>query len=81
MSRAPAVLCGNHGVFTFGPSPESAVKSAIMCEDVARTVYAASMLALSHGLPQPKPLSPDEIAKWWDRYHSWYGQQKIKKNP
>jgi len=74
MTRAPAVLCGNHGVFTFAETPEKAVRAAIMCEDAARTLFHASMVALAHGLPQPKPLPPAEIAKWWNRYHSTYGQ-------
>ena len=33
--RSPAVLMKNHGVFTIGPSAKAAVKSAVMCEDVA----------------------------------------------
>ena len=74
MTRAPAVLCGSHGVFSFAETPERAVKAAIMAEDNARTMHYASMLALARGLPQPQRLSPDEIAKWWGRYHSWYGQ-------
>jgi len=74
MTRAPAVLCGSHGVFAFAETPEKAVKAAIMCEDNARTVYLASLLAIARGLPQPRTLPPDEIEKWWGRYHSWYGQ-------
>ena len=74
MTRAPAVLCGCHGVFAFAESPEKAVKAAIMVEDNARTVYLASMLAIARGLPQPRALPDEEIAKWWGRYHSWYGQ-------
>ncbi len=81
MTRAPAVLCGSHGVFSFGRTPEAAVKSAIMCEDTARTVFYASMLAMTHGCPQPRPLPDNEIAKWWNRYHSWYGQPKAEKKP
>jgi len=54
--------------------PERAVKAAIMVEDNARTVYLASMLALARGIPQPRALPAEEIAKWWGRYHSWYGQ-------
>jgi len=76
MTRAPAVLCGSHGVFSFGTSPEAAVKAAAMCEDAARTVYLASTLALPHGRPQPRALPPAEIAKWWNRYHSTYGQAR-----
>ena len=74
MTRAPAVLCGSHGVFAFGETPEKAVKAAIMCEDNARTALFASMLAIARGLPQPRALPDGEIAKWWGRYHSWYGQ-------
>lgn len=74
MGRAPAVLCASHGVFAFAESPEKAVKAAVMCEDAARTVYLSSMLAMSRGLPQPRALPPSEIAKWWNRYHTTYGQ-------
>ena len=74
MTRAPAVICGSHGVFTFAASPEKAVKAAIMCEDAARTMYYALTMGSVLGLPRPQPLSPEEIAKWWGRYHSWYGQ-------
>jgi len=76
-TRAPAVLCGSHGVFTFAESPEKAVKAAIMCEDAARTVFYASVLAFVHGRPMPTPLPPEEIAKWWGRYHSTYGQPAL----
>ncbi|HUT33402.1 MAG TPA: L-ribulose-5-phosphate 4-epimerase [Planctomycetota bacterium] len=74
MTRAPAVICGSHGVFTFAASPEKAVKAAIMCEDAARTMYYALTMRAALDLPMPKPLPPEEIAKWWGRYHSWYGQ-------
>ena len=74
MTRAPAVLCGNHGVFSFATTPERAVKAAVMCEDNARIAYYASTLAIARGLPQPRALPADEIAKWWNRYHSTYGQ-------
>ena len=68
MNRAPAILLANHGVFAWGESPEKALRSAIMVEDVAKTVH----LALAKG--RPRELTPEEIAPWWDRYHSWYGQ-------
>src|SRR3954454_23824346 len=42
--RSPAVLMQNHGVFTIGRSAEAAVKAAVMCEDVARTVHIARQL-------------------------------------
>jgi len=75
LTRAPAVLCANHGVFAFAESPERAVKAAIMCEDNARIAYLASMLAIARGLPQPRSLPSGEIAKWWGRYHTTYGQK------
>src|SRR6185312_10752756 len=42
--RSPAVLMRNHGVFTIGRSARDAVKAAVMCEDVARTVHIARQL-------------------------------------
>ena len=43
-SRSPAVLMQNHGVFTIGRTPQDAVKAAVMCEDVRRTVHLARQL-------------------------------------
>ena len=37
--RSPAVLMRSHGVFTIGGTAKDAVKAAVMCEDVARTVH------------------------------------------
>ena len=67
-NRAPAILLGNHGVFAWGPSPKSALKAAVMTEDVAKTVW----LAMQIGTPQAIP--PEETEKWYDRYHNRYGQ-------
>lgn len=67
-NRSPAILMGNHGVFAWGDSPKSALKAAIMVEDVAKTVW----LALQIGSPQPIPA--EEAEKWYDRYHNRYGQ-------
>ena len=39
--RSRAVLMQNHGVFTIGNDAKDAVKAAVMCEDVARTVHIA----------------------------------------
>jgi L-ribulose-5-phosphate 4-epimerase len=69
-NRAPAVLVRNHGVFTFDKTPYSALKAAAMVEDVAKTYH----LALLKGKPEAIP--PEEVEKWWSRYHTWYGQQK-----
>lgn len=67
-TQAPAVLLGHHGVFTFGPSPRAAFKTAVMVEDVAKTCHLASLLG------QPESLPADEVEKWYVRYHSAYGQ-------
>lgn len=70
VNDSPAVLLKNHGVFAFGPTPKAALKAAVMAEDVAKTVH----LALLKGTPDILP--PEEIAIWWNRYHSTYGQKK-----
>jgi len=69
-SKAPAILLANHGTFSYGDSPKAALKAAIMLEDVAKTVHYALLKG------QPKILPPEEVQKWWGRYHSWYGQAK-----
>lgn len=66
--HSPAVIMQNHGVFTFGPTPEAAVKAAVMAEDVARTVFLAFQLG------DPIPISPENIAKLHERYTTVYGQ-------
>lgn len=63
-----AVLLQNHGVFTVGPTPEAALKAAVMVEDVARTAY----LALTLG--EPKEIPPAMAARLHERYTSNYGQ-------
>jgi len=68
--RSPAVLMRSHGVFTIGRDARSAVKAAVMCEDVARTVH----LAREHG---PVPRLPQEhIDALYDRYQNAYGQPR-----
>ncbi len=67
-TQAPAILLGNHGVFAWGPTGTSALKAAVMVEDVARTVW----LSLQIGTPEALPA--DEALKWYDRYHNRYGQ-------
>lgn len=66
--RGPAILLGNHGVFTWGESVAAAVKAAVMVEDVAKTVL------LARSLGEPIPIDLAEVDKWWDRYHNRYGQ-------
>jgi L-ribulose-5-phosphate 4-epimerase len=68
-SRSPAVLMRNHGVFTLGETPRAAVKAAVMCEDVARTVHLASALGPIERLEQA---SVDAL---YERYQTVYGQR------
>jgi L-ribulose-5-phosphate 4-epimerase len=67
--RSPAVLLRSHGVFTIGPTPAAAVKAAVMCEDVAGTVW----LARQQGDLQPLP--PEQIDALYRRYQNEYGQR------
>lgn len=67
--RSPAVLMRNHGVFTIGASAKAAVKAAVMCEDVARTVH----LARAGG--ELVPIEPHHIDALYERYQNVYGQR------
>ena len=67
-SRSPAVLMRNHGVFTIGPTAKAAVKAAVMCEDVARTVH------LAHQLGSPIAIEPADVDQLYERYQNVYGQ-------
>jgi L-ribulose-5-phosphate 4-epimerase len=67
--RSPAVLMRNHGVFTVGKDARDAVKAAVMCEDVARTVH------LARSLGEPLPIPPEAIDALHDRYQNVYGQR------
>jgi L-ribulose-5-phosphate 4-epimerase len=66
--RSPAVLMANHGPFTIGKDARAAVKAAVMCEDVARSVH------ISRQLGQPVPIPPVAIDRLYDRYQNVYGQ-------
>ena len=66
--RSTAVLMRNHGVFAIGKNARSAVKSAVMCEDVARTVH------LSRQLGEPLAIDPAQVDRLFDRYQNVYGQ-------
>ena len=68
-SRSPAVLMRNHGVFAIGSSARSAVKAAVMCEDVARTVH------ISRQLGEPLPIAQHHVDALFDRYQNVYGQR------
>ena len=68
-SRSAAVLMRNHGVFTIGKDARAAVKAAVMCEDVARTVHIARQLG------EPIPIDPTDVDSLFDRYQNVYGQR------
>jgi L-ribulose-5-phosphate 4-epimerase len=68
MGASPAVLLANHGAFSTGKTPRGALKTAVMLEDVARTCHLALLMG------KPKALPPEEVKKWYDRYHTTYGQ-------
>ncbi|MEV4640979.1 L-ribulose-5-phosphate 4-epimerase [Actinoplanes sp. NPDC049548] len=70
--RSPAVLMRNHGVFTIGRDARAAVKAAVMCEDVARTVH------ISRQLGEPLPIGQADVDSLYARYQHAYGQEPAK---
>jgi L-ribulose-5-phosphate 4-epimerase len=67
--RSPAVLMRAHGVFTVGATVRDAVKAAVMCEDVARTVH------LARALGPVEALEAHHVDALWERYRNVYGQR------
>src|ERR1044071_88075 len=67
-SRSPAVLMRNHGPFTVGADARSAVKAAVLLEDVARTVHFA------HQLGTPDTIEQKHVDRLYARYQHVYGQ-------
>ncbi len=70
-SRSRAVLMQNHGPFTIGRDATEALKAAVMCEDVCRSVYLAMQLG------DPIPIPQDKIDSLFDRYQNVYGRAGI----
>lgn len=70
--RSPAVLLKNHGVFTIGKDAQAAVKAAVMCEDVAKTVWIAKSLGKIRRIDQKS------IDSLYSRYQNVYGQKGVK---
>jgi L-ribulose-5-phosphate 4-epimerase len=66
--RSKAVLMAQHGVFTIGKDAKSALKAAVMCEDVAKSAH------LAKGLGTPKRLPQEAIDRLFNRYQNVYGQ-------
>jgi L-ribulose-5-phosphate 4-epimerase len=67
--RSPAVLMRQHGPFTVGRTARAAVKAAVMCEDVARTMHLARQIG-----PVERLLASD-VDSLYDRYQNVYGQR------
>jgi len=67
-SRSSAVLMRNHGPFTIGRDGRSAVKAAVMLEEVARTVH------ISRQLGEPLVIDAAAIDSLYARYQYVYGQ-------
>ncbi|WP_152354114.1 L-ribulose-5-phosphate 4-epimerase [Brachybacterium subflavum] len=67
-SRSRAVLMRNHGPFTIGHDARDAVKAAVMCEEVARTVH------VSRQLGEPLEIPEHLVDSLFERYQNVYGQ-------
>jgi L-ribulose-5-phosphate 4-epimerase len=67
--RSPAIVMRSHGVFTIGEDARAAIKAAVMCEDVARTVHVARQLGA------PLTIEPEHVDSLWERYQNVYGQR------
>src|ERR1700735_3779491 len=65
--RSPAVRTQRHGLFPSAGPAKDAVKAAVMCEDVARTVH----LARAYG--ELTPLPADQVDALHARYKNHYG--------
>lgn len=66
--RSRAVIMDKHGVFSIGESARDALKSAIMCEDNAKSAWLAAQLGPLDPIPQP------HVDSLFHRYQNVYGQ-------
>jgi L-ribulose-5-phosphate 4-epimerase len=71
-SRSPAVLMQGHGPFTIGPDARTAVKAAVMLEEVARVVHHARELG------EPLAIAQQAIDALYHRYQNVYGQRPAR---
>ena len=68
----PAVLCKNHGPFTWGKDAQEAVHNAVVLEEVAKMAARAELIN-----PQIKPAPQELQDKHYYRKHganAYYGQ-------
>ena len=69
----PAVLCKNHGTFTWGKNAKDAVHNAVVLEEVAKMAARTEMLN-----PQVQPAPQELQDKHYYRKHganAYYGQK------
>ena len=70
----PAVLCKNHGVFSWGKTGMEAVHNAVVVEEVAKMAYRAEVIN-----PRIQPAPQELQDKHYFRKHgakAYYGQGK-----
>jgi L-ribulose-5-phosphate 4-epimerase len=68
-SRARAVLMKSHGPFVVGPTPAAALKTAVLLEEIAKTVHLARQLGVVERIDQ------GAIDSLHQRYQCEYGQR------
>lgn len=68
IGESPAILMKNHGVFTLGPSPRTALKTAVMLEDLAKTVFLSTLRGAPLEIPE------EEVKRAHKKYMEQYGQ-------
>ena len=69
----PAVLCKNHGVFTWGKDAHEAVHNAVVTEEVAKMAYRCEVIN-----PEVQPAPQELQDKHYYRKHganAYYGQR------
>ncbi len=72
-AAVPAVLCKNHGVFTWGKDAHEAVHNAVVTEEVAKMAYRCEVIN-----PEVKPAPQELQDKHYYRKHganAYYGQK------
>ena len=74
-AAVPAVLCKNHGPFTWGKDAHDAVHNAVVLEEVAKMAYRARLIN-----PDIAPAPQELQDKHYNRKHgknAYYGQKTV----